>query len=271
MRDVVVTRDPDSGYINIGSYRYMKVNQNTLVAHIGSGHHGDVIRKKYWEKGKACPVAISLGQDPVLLLAAGTNLPWGSSEYGFAGWLRGEPVEVVKGEYTDLPIPATAEVVLEGDMLPPDQGQEIEGPFGEVSGYYGGGARPAPATKIKSMLFRNEPIILGAPPFLEANQNILYSRGILVWNELEALGIPNIMGVNYAGGARSFPSSRRILGMPCARPMRRWVGPPATTRDSSLSLTTMSILTTWMKCSGRWRRAASLKPLLMWYGAILEL
>ncbi len=196
----VVTRDPDSGYLNIGSYRYMKVNKNTLVAHIGSGHHGDVIRKKYWEKGKACPVAISLGQDPVLLLAAGTNLAWGSSEYGFAGWLRGEPVEVVKGEYTDLPIPATAEVVLEGDMLPPDQGQEIEGPFGEVSGYYGGGARPAPATKIKSMLFRNQPIILGAPPFLEANQNILYSRGILVWNELEALGIPNIMGVNYAGG-----------------------------------------------------------------------
>jgi 4-hydroxy-3-polyprenylbenzoate decarboxylase len=195
-----ITRDPDSGYINIGSYRFMLVNKNTLVAHIGSGHHGDVIRKKYWDKGKSCPVAISLGQDPVLLVAAGTNLPWGSPEYGFAGWLRGEAVEVTRGKYTDLPIPATAEVILEGDMLPPAEGQEIEGPFGEVSGYYGGGARPAPATKIKSMLFRSDPIILGAPPFLEANQNILYSRGILVWNELESMGIPNIIGVNYAGG-----------------------------------------------------------------------
>jgi 4-hydroxy-3-polyprenylbenzoate decarboxylase len=207
----VVTRDPDSGYINVGSYRFMLVNRNTIVAHIGSGHNGDVIRKKYWEKGKSCPVAISLGQDPALLLAAGTGLPWGSPEYGFAGWLRGEPVEVANGEYTDLPIPATAEVVLEGDMLPPDQGQEIEGPFGEASGYYGGGARPAPSTKIKSMAFRNDPIILGAPPFLRANRNLLYSRGILVWNELEALGIPNIMGVNYAG-------SRTIISIKQAYP-----------------------------------------------------
>ena len=119
----VVTRDPDSGFINVGSYRFMWVNKDTMVAHIGSGHHGDVIRKKYWAKGKPCPAAISLGQDPALLVAAGTNLPWGSSEYGFTGWLRGEPVEVVKGEYTDLPIPATAEVVLEGDMLPPEAGR----------------------------------------------------------------------------------------------------------------------------------------------------
>ncbi|MBI2987948.1 MAG: UbiD family decarboxylase [Deltaproteobacteria bacterium] len=195
----VVTREPDSGYINIGSYRFMFINKNTIVAHIGSGHNGDVIRKKYWEKGKSCPVAISLGQDPALLLAAGTNLPWGSSEYGFAGWLRGEPVEVARGEYTDLPIPATAEVVLEGDMLPPDQGEEIEGPFGEASGYYGGGARPAPVTKIRSMLFRNKPIILGNPPFLGGDRTILYSRALLVWNELETLGLENIMGVNYSG------------------------------------------------------------------------
>ncbi|HWP57028.1 MAG TPA: UbiD family decarboxylase [Candidatus Acidoferrales bacterium] len=197
----VVTRDPDSGFINVGSYRFMWVNKNTMVAHIGSGHHGDVIRKKYWAKGKACPAAISLGQDPALLVAAGTNLPWGSSEYGFAGWLRGEPVEVTRGEYTGLPIPATAEVVLEGDMLPPEAGQEIEGPFGEFSGYYGGGARPAPVTKIHSVLFRKDPIVLGAPPLPPGeNYGVLSSRAILIWNELEALGIPNIMGVNYSWG-----------------------------------------------------------------------
>ncbi len=197
----VVTRDPDSGFLNVGSYRFMWVNKNTIVAHIGSGHHGDVIRKKYWAKGKPCPAAISLGQDPSLLVAAGTNLPWGSSEYGFAGWLRGEGVEVVKGEYTDLPIPANAEFVLEGDMLPPEAGQDIEGPFGEFSGYYGGGARPAPVTRVKSMLFRSDPIVLGAPPLPPGeNYGVLSSRGILIWNELEALGIPNIMGVNYSWG-----------------------------------------------------------------------
>ena len=195
-----VTRDPESGYINVGSYRYMLLSKNTMVAHIGSGHHGDVIRKKYWAKGKSCPVAVSLGQEPALFEAAGTNLSWGVSEYGFTGWMRGAPVEVTKGLATDLPIPATAEVVLEGEMLPPEESMQVEGPFGEMSGYYGGGARPAPVTVIKSVLYRNDPIILGAPPFLGASRGILSSRGILIWNELEGLGIPNIIGVNYSWG-----------------------------------------------------------------------
>jgi 4-hydroxy-3-polyprenylbenzoate decarboxylase len=178
----------------------MLVNKNTIVAHIASGHHGDLIRRRYWAMGRACPAAISLGQDPALLVAAGTNLNWGVSEYDFAGWMRGAPVEIMKGVYTDLPIPATAEVVLEGDMLPPEEGMEVEGPFGEFCGYYGGGARPAPKMIIKSMLTRKDPIILGAPPFLKASRGVLSSRGIIVWNELEALGIPNIMGVNYSWG-----------------------------------------------------------------------
>ena len=196
----VVTRDPDSGYINVGSYRYMLLGKNMIVAHIGSGHHGDVIRKKYWERGKSCPAAISLGHDPSLYEASGTNLSWGVEEYGYAGWMRGAPVEVTKGVTTDLPIPAAAEIVLEGEMLAPGEGMQIEGPFGEMSGYYGGGARPAPVTVIKSVLYRNDPIILGSPPFLGASRGILSSRGILIWNELEALGIPNIIGVNYSWG-----------------------------------------------------------------------
>src|SRR4029434_3217972 len=224
-----VTRDLESGYINVGSYRFMLLGKNKIVAHIGSGHHGDVIRKKYWAKGKPCPIAICLGQEPSLLVAAGTNTNWGVSEYGFAGWMRGAPVEVTQGVFTDLPIPATAEVVLEGgilppsagcvsagswevtqgvftvwqipataevvlegEMLPPSAGLEIEGPFGEFSGYYGGGARPAPVTMIRSMLYRNEPIILGSPPFIGARRGILSSRGILVWHGLDDLGLPDI-------------------------------------------------------------------------------
>lgn len=195
-----VTRDPESGYINLGSYRFMLLGKNRIVAHIGSGHHGDVIRKKYWTKGKSCPIAISLGQEPSLLVAAGTNLSWGVSEYGFAGWMRGGPVEITGGVATDLPIPATAEVIFEGEMPPPEEGTDIEGPFGEFSGYYGGGARPAPVTIVKSILYRNHPIILGSPPFLGSSRGVLSSRGILVWNELEALGIPDIKAVNYSWG-----------------------------------------------------------------------
>ncbi|MGH7847212.1 MAG: UbiD family decarboxylase domain-containing protein, partial [Candidatus Binatia bacterium] len=155
----VVMRDPETGYTNIGSYRFKIVDRNRIVVHIGSGHNGDVIRKRYWSKGQSCPVAICLGQDPAIFIVAGTNLSWGVPEYDFIGWMRGEPVQVTPGVYTDLPIPSTAEIVLEGEMLPPDAGLEIEGPFGEASGYYGGGARPSPITKIHTILYRNEPIV----------------------------------------------------------------------------------------------------------------
>ena len=195
----VIMRDPESGYINLGSYRFKLVDRNRIVVHIGSGHNGDVIRKKYWAKNKSCPVAISLGQDPALFIVAGTNIAWGTPEYDFTGWMRGAPVEVTRGVHTNLPIPSTAEVVLEGEMLLPGAGLEIEGPFGEASGYYGGGARPSAVTRIHSILYRNDPIIMGDPPLIVegSGQNVLYSRSIDVREELEGLGIPGIKGINH--------------------------------------------------------------------------
>src|SRR6266542_643217 len=254
-----VTRDSDSGYLNVGSYRYMLLSKNTMVAHIGSGHHGDVIRKKYWAKGKSCPVAVSLGQEPALFEAAGANLSWGVSEYGFTGWMRGAPVEVTKGITTDLPIPATAEVVLEGEMLPPEEGMQVEGPFGEMSGYYGGGARPAPGTVIKSVLHRDDPIILGAPPFLGASRGILSSRGILIWNELEGLGVPNIIGVNYSWGMTIISIKQAYPG----HAMRAAHGASGERQvimgGSSSWWMTTSILSTCSACCGPWRRALTPK------------
>jgi len=195
----VVMRDPDTGYINLGSYRFKLIDHNRIVVHIGSGHNGDVIRKKYWSQGKSCPVAILLGQDPAVFIVAGTNVAWGTPEYDFIGWMRGGPVEVTRGVYTDLPIPATAEAVLEGEMLLPADGMETEGPFGEASGYYGGGARPSAVTKIHKILYRDNPIIMGDPPLIVegSGQNVLYSRSIDVREELEGLGIPGIKGINH--------------------------------------------------------------------------
>src|SRR2546429_9322401 len=102
--------------------------------------------------------------------------------------MRSSSEEGTKGLCTYFPIPARAEVVLEGEMLPPEHGMQVEGPFGEMSGYYGGGARPAPVTGIKSVLYRNDPIVLGLPPFLGGSRGLLSSCGVLVWNELEAFG-----------------------------------------------------------------------------------
>ena len=194
-----VTRDPDSGYVNLGSYRFMLVDHNTIVVHIAAGHHGDVIRKKYWDQGKPCPMQIVLGQEPSIFIAAAGNSPWGEPEYDLAGWIRGEPVEITPGVvYPDLPIPATAEVVLEVDMLPPGSDTAVEGPFAEATGYYGGGAHPSPLVKVRSILHRDNPIVQGSPIFFH---DLLGSRTPRVWSELDRLGVPGIVGMNYRGGS----------------------------------------------------------------------
>ena len=106
------------------------------------------------------------------------------------------------------------------EPFPPESGLETEGPFGEASGYYGGGARPSPVTKIHTILHRDDPIVLGDPPLIADGHNVLYSRAINVREELEGLGIPGIKGVNYEWGRtiialeQSFPghAMRAALG-----------------------------------------------------------
>ena len=81
---------------------------------ISPGKHGRLIREKYWSQGRPCPVAITFGQDPVLAKVGSWYEPWGVSEMEIAGWLRNEPVQVVRGQETGLPIPATSELAIEG-------------------------------------------------------------------------------------------------------------------------------------------------------------
>jgi 4-hydroxy-3-polyprenylbenzoate decarboxylase len=85
-------------------------------------------------------------------------------------------------------------------MLPPSAGLVTEGPFGEVSGYYGGGARPLPITRFHSILMRRDPILFGEPPFHGLGRGVLQSRSTITWSELERLGIPGIVGVNQRWG-----------------------------------------------------------------------
>ena len=92
---------------------------------------------------------------------ASTNIPWGISEYDAAGAIRGEPVEVVRSDLTQLSIPATAEYVLEGEIDPDPARYKPEGPFGEFPGYYSASVAeeyPKPCFRAKRMLCRNDPI-----------------------------------------------------------------------------------------------------------------
>ncbi len=130
-QDAVITKDPEGGWVNLGTAR-VQVQEPSLVSiYISPGKQTRLIAEQYWTKQQACPVAVVCGIEPVLFAAASLGLPWGVSEYDFAGHVAGKPFEVVAGEHTGLPIPAHAEIVLEGEMPPPDVESRPEGPFGE--------------------------------------------------------------------------------------------------------------------------------------------
>jgi 4-hydroxy-3-polyprenylbenzoate decarboxylase len=138
------------------------------------------------------------GNEPVLFAAASLGLPWGVSEYDFAGHFRSEALSVVEGQHTGLPIPADAEIVLEGEMPPPDVESRPEGPFGEWTGYYASATRPAPVIHVKRVYYRAEPIITVVGDLkiypLDSYLSLLF-RSAEIWNELEKCGVTDVKGV----------------------------------------------------------------------------
>ena len=115
--DLVIMRDPEENWVNCATYRAMVQDKNHVSLWISPGKHGRQIREKYFRAGKPCPVLISCGHDPLLFLAGGNELKFGLSEYDYAGGHRGEPYEIVQSELYGLPMPAHAEIVLEGEMV----------------------------------------------------------------------------------------------------------------------------------------------------------
>ncbi len=225
---IVVMRDPDTGWVNTGTYRVQLHDAQTLGIYISPGKHGRLIRDKYWARGQACPVAVSVGHDPLLLLLGGLEVDYGKDELAVAGAIRGEPVPVVSAPYTGLPVPATAEIVLEGEV-PPDE-LRAEGPFGEWAGYYASGKKDEPIIRVKSALYRDDPIVLGCLPGKPPNDNTFFRsplRAALIWDELERAGVPGIAGVwsHEAGGGRMlnvvsikqmYPGHSKQVGMATA-------------------------------------------------------
>ena len=222
---VDITRDPDEGWVNLGTYRVMVHDRDKLGFYISPGKQGRIMREKYFAKGQTCKVAVSFGQDPLLFLAGGMEVPYGVSEYEWVGGLQGHPVQVIEGEHTGLPIPAHAEIVVECDAEPGEL--KDEGPFGEWTGYYASSMRPEPTMKVKRLYYRNDPIILGAPPTrppCEFNYMRCFLRSAMLWQELEAAGVPDVRGVwcHEAGGSRllnvvsikqRYPGHARQAGM----------------------------------------------------------
>src|SRR3974390_2350017 len=203
--DMVVMRDPDTGWINYGAYRVQAQARNAATVMCSKGKHGDIIKRRYHERGEPCPIAVVCGMHPALFMIAGLEIPYGKNEYDAAGGLIGEPVEVILGPKTGLPIPAHAEIAFEGFIQPNDRIKE--GPLGEWTGYYAGGVKNEPAIRVETMMHRDNPILLGAIPGIPPDDDSFYRgtyRSGAVWNQLEAAGVPEVRGVwsHAAGGSR---------------------------------------------------------------------
>ncbi len=203
----VVTRDPDSGRINVGTYRVQVNGPDIATSYISNGKQGRIQRDKYLKAGKPCPMAIIVGIDPATYIAARYTLSDNVAEFDWAGGLAGRPIDCIEGEVTGLPFPANSEIVLEGEVSPDETA--MEGPFGEWTGYYAGDAREEPVIRIKRVYYRNDPILTCAasqkPPHSHLFERcFIRSAGLL--DSLEGAGIPDVTGVwvHQAGAGRTF-------------------------------------------------------------------
>jgi len=159
------TKHPEHGTRNVGLYRLQKFDDKTLgmhwQQHKGAAHHYRVAE----ERGERLEVAIVIGGDPATIYAASAPLPDEVDELLLAGFLRGEPVNLVKCKTIDMEVPANAEIVLEGYCEPGER--RLEGPFGDHQGYY---SQPDeyPVFHLTAVTRRRNPIyittVVGPPP-----------------------------------------------------------------------------------------------------------
>jgi UbiD family decarboxylase len=201
-----ITRDPEENWLNAGAYRAQVLDKTSVGVLMATGHHGYLHREKWWKRGEAMPLVMVLGGDPLAFFYGGTEAPYGTFEIDIVGGLRGRPIKMVAGKITGLPFPANAEVVLEGYVT--RERRETEGPFGEWTGHYAGGAAPRPVLDIKAIYHRNDPILLGVPPMGAGPDEMARYRAVLrsamVKQNMTSAGVPEVQQVwcHEVGGSR---------------------------------------------------------------------
>jgi 4-hydroxy-3-polyprenylbenzoate decarboxylase len=190
-----VIKDPDSSWINTGNYAIEVFSKNRLV--ITPYAHTNflaIYTQKYQARGQSMPVAICLGGDPAVTMAAGMILPPGVSEYDIAGGIRGTPIELVKAETSDLWGPANAAVGNEGEIRAYER--LPAGPKIEVFGFSVGPRQPFYPIRVHCITYRKNPIIWDTHTALGTN-------GAALQLSLAGLGfksIANAFGFPYKLG-----------------------------------------------------------------------
>jgi 4-hydroxy-3-polyprenylbenzoate decarboxylase len=174
---LVITKDCETGTPNVGVYRLQLQSSNTMTVHWLSVRGGARHLRKAAEQGKKLEIAIALGVDPLIIMAAATPIPVDLSEWLFAGLYGGSGVTLAKCKTLNLEVPADAEFILEGTITP---GEMLpDGPFGDHMGYYGG-VEDSPLIRFHCLTHRQNPLYLttfsGRPPKEEAMMAIALNR-----------------------------------------------------------------------------------------------
>ncbi|HKV90173.1 MAG TPA: UbiD family decarboxylase, partial [Thermoplasmata archaeon] len=166
---IVVTKDPETGEPHTGIYRLQQYGPTTLGFHAQLHRVGASNYRKWAARGERMPVAAVIGADPTTLLSGLAPVPEGISNWVFASFLRGEPLELVRAQTVDLEVPAQAEIVLEGYVDPAER--RLEGPFGDHTGYYSA-PEEFPVLHVTHVTHRKTPVYLstvtGKPPTEDA-------------------------------------------------------------------------------------------------------
>ena len=174
---LVITKDVETGTPNVGVYRLQRQSKTTMSVHWLSVRGGARHLRKAAQAGQKLEIAIALGVDPLIIMAAATPIPVDLSEWLFAGLYGGSGVQLTKCKTLDLEVPADAEFVLEGTITP---GEVVpDGPFGDHMGYYGG-VEDSPLIRFHCVTHRKDPVYLttfsGRPPKEEAMMAIALNR-----------------------------------------------------------------------------------------------
>jgi UbiD family decarboxylase len=195
--DAVITKDPETGRVNVGTYRMMIKGPREVGVYTSPGKDATIDREKWWKLGKPMPIAAAYGIDPLLFLVAATSVPKTESEYEYYSGINGAPIEVFTSDVTGLPLPARAEIIIEGFLYPNET--FAEGPFGEFTGYYGRPSGPTPFMRVEKVRYRDNPTLTCAlMADGAANECGLFwasLRSAGIWADLQKLGVPGIKGV----------------------------------------------------------------------------
>ncbi len=196
-----ISKDPETGIRNAGMYRTMVHDERTIGLLAAPYRHIRHHFEKAHARGNAFPVAIAIGLDPAVYIATVAPFPFGVDEIAMAGALRGAPVQMVPCETIPLEVPASAEVVIEGEI--PLGVLRDEGPFGEFTGYYGERA-PRPVIQIKAITHRKNLIFQASYEGLPHHETCVVSG---ISNEAELLRqlpLPGVQKIHYTSGGGGY-------------------------------------------------------------------